>query len=45
MGKRRVVLPFGWGAGKHVEGPAGKGVRDVLVGMLRKCVEVLVQEG
>ncbi|OCK82459.1 hypothetical protein K432DRAFT_293163 [Lepidopterella palustris CBS 459.81] len=44
-GKRRLVLPFGWGAGRHVgDVGGGKMVQERLMGMLRKCIEELQRE-
>lgn len=43
-GRRRLVLPFGWGAGKHAGTPAGRGIQERLMDLLRECVEVLEQE-
>ena len=43
-GRRRLVLPFGWGAGRHASTPAGRTVQDRLMKMLRKCVQELVKE-
>ncbi|KAF2749256.1 hypothetical protein M011DRAFT_398566 [Sporormia fimetaria CBS 119925] len=43
-GRRRLVLPFGWGAGRHATSPAGKGVQSSLMGRLRMCVERLSRE-
>ncbi|KAJ4300996.1 hypothetical protein N0V90_003085 [Kalmusia sp. IMI 367209] len=43
-GKRRLVLPFGWGAGKHAGTPAGRIVQTRLMDLLRQCVETLVRE-
>ncbi|KAL5121987.1 hypothetical protein ACEQ8H_000203 [Pleosporales sp. CAS-2024a] len=43
-GRRRLVLPFGWGAGKHAATPAGKGIQAQLMQLLRSCVETLEQE-
>ena len=43
-GRRRLVLPFGWGAGKHADTPAGRNVQTQLMGLLRHCVEVLEAE-
>jgi hypothetical protein len=42
--RRRMVLPFGWGAGKHAGTPAGRGVQNALMQRLRGCIEVLVRE-
>lgn len=42
--RRRLVLPFGWGAGKHAGTPAGSIVRTRLMELLRNCIEALVQE-
>ncbi|KAF2786648.1 hypothetical protein K505DRAFT_343622 [Melanomma pulvis-pyrius CBS 109.77] len=44
QGRRRLVLPFGWGAGRHASTPAGKTVQDRLMGLLRTCIEGLVKE-
>jgi hypothetical protein len=43
-GRRRLVLPFGWGAGRHASTPAGRTVQDRLMKMLQKCVQDLVKE-
>lgn len=43
-GRRRLVLPFGWGAGKHAGTPAGRIVQDRLIELLKSCVEALVRE-
>lgn len=43
-GRRRLLLPFGWGAGRHAGAPAGKLVRDTLMGLLRRCVDTLSRE-
>jgi hypothetical protein len=43
-GRRRLVLPFGWGAGKHADTPAGRSIQTRLMGLLRHCVEVLEAE-
>jgi hypothetical protein len=43
-GRRRLVLPFGWGAGKHAGTPAGRSIETRLMGLLRTCVEKLEQE-
>jgi hypothetical protein len=42
--RRRLVLPFGWGAGKHAGTPAGGGIQTQLMNLLRACVETLEQE-
>jgi hypothetical protein len=42
--RRRLVLPFGWGAGKHAGTPAGRGIQTRLMELLRTCVETLEQE-
>ncbi|KAL5376487.1 hypothetical protein PMIN06_007133 [Paraphaeosphaeria minitans] len=42
--RRRLVLPFGWGAGKHAVTPAGRIVRTHLVSLLTSCVETLARE-
>ena len=44
QGRRRLVLPFGWGAGKHAATPAGRGIQVQLMGLLRDCVQALEQE-
>jgi hypothetical protein len=43
-GRRRLVLPFGWGAGKHAGTPAGRSIEMRLMALLRTCVEKLEQE-
>lgn len=43
-GRRRLVLPFGWGAGRHAGTPAGRIVQIRLTELLRKCIGTLVQE-
>lgn len=43
-GRRRLVLPFGWGAGKHAGTPAGRGIQTRLMDLLREGVEALEQE-
>ncbi|RAR15953.1 hypothetical protein DDE83_000750 [Stemphylium lycopersici] len=43
-GRRRLVLPFGWGAGKHAATPAGRSIQQRLMGLLRSCVDTLEQE-
>jgi hypothetical protein len=42
--RRRLVLPFGWGAGKHAGTPAGRIVQTHLVDLLLSCVETLARE-
>ena len=42
--KRRLVLPFGWGAGKHADTPAGRIVQTRLMELLKTCVETLTRE-
>ncbi|KAF2441330.1 hypothetical protein P171DRAFT_457139 [Karstenula rhodostoma CBS 690.94] len=42
--RRRLVLPFGWGAGKHVGTPAGRIVQAHLMNLLASCVETLARE-
>ncbi|PVI01337.1 hypothetical protein DM02DRAFT_359759 [Periconia macrospinosa] len=42
--RRRLVLPFGWGAGKHAGTPAGGVVQAQFVKLLRNCVETLERE-
>jgi hypothetical protein len=43
-GRRRLVLPFGWGAGKHAGTPAGRSIRTRMMDLLRTCVETLESE-
>ncbi|KAF2033773.1 hypothetical protein EK21DRAFT_57795 [Setomelanomma holmii] len=43
-GRRRLVLPFGWGAGKHACTPAGRSIRTRFMDLLRSCVETLERE-
>ncbi|KAF2854827.1 hypothetical protein T440DRAFT_464959 [Plenodomus tracheiphilus IPT5] len=43
-GRRRLVLPFGWGAGRHADSAAGGGIQGRLMGLLRECVEGLEGE-
>ncbi|KAF2263636.1 hypothetical protein CC78DRAFT_269650 [Lojkania enalia] len=44
-GRRRLVLPFGWGAGRHVgEVAGGRVVQDRLMDMFRECIEALARE-
>ncbi|CAN9175898.1 unnamed protein product [Alternaria alternata] len=42
--RRRLVLPFGWGAGKHADTPAGRNIQMRLMGLLKSCVATLVRE-
>ncbi|KAF2281003.1 uncharacterized protein EI97DRAFT_368336 [Westerdykella ornata] len=46
-GRRRLVLPFGWGGGRYAIGHGGgvRVVRTAFVELLKKCVSTLVQEG
>ena len=44
-GRRRLLLPFGWGAGRHAGAPGGKLVQNTLMGLLKRCVETLTREG
>ncbi|KAJ4380051.1 hypothetical protein N0V86_004358 [Didymella sp. IMI 355093] len=43
-GRRRLVLPFGWGAGKHADTPAGKSIQNKMMMLLRHCIETLEME-
>ena len=43
-GRRRLVLPFGWGAGKHADTPAGRSIQLRLMALLKSCVATLEQE-
>ncbi|KAF2832107.1 hypothetical protein CC86DRAFT_86343 [Ophiobolus disseminans] len=43
-GRRKLVLPFGWGAGKHAGTPAGRSIRTRLMDLLKRCVETLERE-
>ncbi|KAF2474866.1 uncharacterized protein BDR25DRAFT_255355 [Lindgomyces ingoldianus] len=44
-GRRRLVLPFGWGAGRHAADiGGGRTVQNRLMEMLRKCIQTLSQE-
>ncbi|KAF3034692.1 hypothetical protein E8E12_005034 [Didymella heteroderae] len=43
-GRRRLVLPFGWGAGKHVDTPAGKRIQNKMMMLLKHCIETLERE-
>ncbi|KAF2645446.1 hypothetical protein P280DRAFT_120146 [Massarina eburnea CBS 473.64] len=42
--RRRLVLPFGWGAGKHAGTPAGGMVQAQLTELLKNCVQALAKE-
>ncbi|KAG9196290.1 hypothetical protein G6011_01411 [Alternaria panax] len=42
--RRRLVLPFGWGAGKHADTPAGRNIQIRLMGLLKSCVATLERE-
>lgn len=44
QGRRRLVLPFGWGAGKHADTPAGKSIQGKMMMLLRHCIETLEKE-
>lgn len=44
QGRRRLVLPFGWGAGTHTETSAGRGIRDRMTELLKSCVKTLEDE-
>ena len=43
-GRRRLVLPFGWGAGRHADTPAGRSIQDRLMLLLKHCIETLEKE-
>lgn len=43
-GKRRLVLPFGWGGGRHAGTPAGRGVQNTLMDLLKKSIRTLARE-
>jgi hypothetical protein len=43
-GRRRLVLPFGWGAGRHASTAAGRIIQDRLMKLLLKCIQDLVEE-
>lgn len=43
-GRRRLVLPFGWGAGKHAATPAGRSIQTRLMNLLEYCVGALERE-
>ncbi|KAF1953870.1 hypothetical protein CC80DRAFT_476717 [Byssothecium circinans] len=42
--RRRLVLPFGWGAGKHAQSAAGGVVQERMMELLRNCVQTLARE-
>jgi hypothetical protein len=43
-GRRRLILPFGWGAGKHADTPAGKSIQNRMMMLLKHCIETLEKE-
>ena len=43
-GRRRLVLPFGWGAGKHADTPAGRSIQNRMMVLLKHCIETLEGE-
>ncbi|KAJ4411219.1 hypothetical protein N0V91_001595 [Didymella pomorum] len=43
-GRRRLVLPFGWGAGKHADTPAGKSIQNKMITLLKHCIRALEEE-
>jgi hypothetical protein len=43
-GRRRLVLPFGWGAGKHADTPAGRSIQNRMMVLLKHCIERLEKE-
>jgi len=43
-GRRRLILPFGWGAGKHADTPAGKSIQNKMMTLLKHCIETLEKE-
>ncbi|ORY12113.1 hypothetical protein BCR34DRAFT_624473 [Clohesyomyces aquaticus] len=44
-GRRRMVLPFGWGAGRHAaDVGGGKTVQAEMMDRLRSCIQTLAQE-
>ncbi|KAF2630723.1 hypothetical protein BU25DRAFT_334438 [Macroventuria anomochaeta] len=43
-GRRRLVLPFGWGAGKHADTPAGRSIQNRMMMLLKHCIETLEKE-
>jgi hypothetical protein len=44
VGRRRIVLSFGWGVGKHAETTAGRSIQERFVNLLGTCVEALEME-
>lgn len=44
QGKRRLVLPFGWGAGKYAATAVGHIVQTRMMDLLTQCVEALACE-
>lgn len=44
LGRRRLVLPFGWGAGKHADTPAGRSIQNKMMALLKQCIETLEKE-
>ncbi|KAF3005736.1 hypothetical protein E8E13_006538 [Curvularia kusanoi] len=43
-GRRRLVLPFGWGAGRHADTPAGRSIQNSMMTLLKHCIERLEKE-
>jgi hypothetical protein len=43
-GRRRLILPFGWGAGKHADTPAGRNIQHRMMLLLKHCIETLEKE-
>ncbi|KAF2737865.1 hypothetical protein EJ04DRAFT_561285 [Polyplosphaeria fusca] len=44
-GRRRLVLPFGWGAGRHAANVGGgRMVQQRLMGLLKQCIELISKE-
>ncbi|KAH6612585.1 hypothetical protein C7974DRAFT_405887 [Boeremia exigua] len=43
-GRRRLVLPFGWGAGKHADTPAGRSIQNRMMMLLKHCIKTLENE-
>jgi hypothetical protein len=42
--RRRLVLPFGWGAGKHADTPAGRNIQNRMMTLLKHCIKTLENE-